>query len=76
MAKPTHYLNYQGILEKIKWPEGKVVFESGAVFLVRTHKEVFHVVYGLEVNGPFDYSEAAESLGLCLMHQMNCEGVL
>lgn len=76
MTKPTHYPNSKGTLEKIKWPKGKVIFESEAVFLVRSGKDKFWTVYGLEVSGPLDYVEAAESLGLCLMHQMNCEGTL
>jgi hypothetical protein len=76
MTKPTHYLNSQGILEEIKWPKGKVVFESGAVFLVRARKDVFHVVYGLEVHKGFDYFDAAKILGYCLIHQLHCEGVL
>lgn len=76
MTKPSHHLNSQGTLEKIKWPKGEVVFNNGAVFLLKAGKDTFSVVYGLEVNGPFDYVEAAESLGLCLMHQMDCEGIL
>ena len=54
---------------------GERVFSAGAVALVRDGR-TYTVVYGLQVSSRLPYSRAATELGLCLLHQLACDGVL
>lgn len=53
---------------------GKLIHRHGAVSLIQPRKNRFIVVYGLQVSKALDYTGAATEYGLCLMHQLACDG--
>lgn len=54
----------------------KVIHHIGAVSLSQAAPDVFKVVYGQQIKEPLSYAAAAKEYGLCIFHQLACEGVL
>lgn len=46
------------------------------ISLTRKTKHTFIVQYYLQKEIAYDYNEAAEKLGYCIMHALQCEGKL
>lgn len=46
------------------------------ISLTRRTKHTFTVQYHLQKEIAYDYEEAAEKLGYCIMHALQCEGKL
>ena len=45
------------------------------VTLEQTATDSFIVTYGLRVRRNLGYADAAKELGICIMHQLACEGL-
>ena len=65
----------------------KIIFEYGgptpykgnarkSLIQLEQRRGRFAVVYGLQTKDGLDYTEAAHELGECIMHYLNCEGLV
>jgi hypothetical protein len=72
----THYRDSGGILQPVHYPKGRTVLVVDAVTLIRQRANRYAVVYGLQVRSELGLDGATNELGSCLMHQLECEGVL
>lgn len=74
---PKTSKDWQGIEQEIQWPKNsELIANVGSVYLVRCKKNVYAVVYGLEVIDSLDRTSAAIEFGNCIFHQADCEGLL
>lgn len=74
---PDTARNWEGNQEPIKWPKKFTILAAvDDVYLLKTSKDVFAVVYGLEVVPNLTRTGAAIEFGNCIMHQAGCEGLL
>ena len=44
------------------------------IVLLQNNHDNFTVQYGAEVESNLDYSQAAKSIGFCIMHALSCDG--
>ena len=44
------------------------------IILLQNNHDNFTVQYGAEVESNLDYSQAAKSVGFCIMHALSCDG--
>ena len=44
------------------------------IVLLQKEPDNFTVQYGAEVKSNLDYSQAAKSIGFCIMHALSCDG--
>lgn len=63
-------------LLKIHSKGKKVCYSQDDIHLIQNSKSNFTVIYFLQVNSGLDYVQAAKELGLCIMHQSACNGLL
>lgn len=63
-------------LLKIHSKGKKVCYSQDDIHLIQTAKDCFTVIYFLQVKTDLNYVQAAEELGLCIMHQSACNGLL
>ena len=69
-ARPTTFLNWKGEHVPAYYPKGTLLVQCGNVFLIKTGKNYFAVVYCLEVNTGLSRSEAANHFGEACLHQV------
>ena len=46
------------------------------IVLLQKEPDNFTVQYSEEIESNLDYSQAAKSMGFCIMHALSCEGKL
>ena len=52
----------------------KIEIAGSAIVLLQNGTDNFTVQYGAEVESNLDYSQAAKSIGFCVMHALSCDG--
>ena len=52
----------------------KIEITGYNIVLSQTEPDNFSVQYGAEIESNLDYSQAAKSIGLCIMHSLSCDG--
>ncbi len=74
---PATALDYLGRPQPIPWPaDKKLVARVGSAFLLKTGSGRFAVVYNLHARYNLAYNSAARELGLWVLHQAQCDGLL
>ena len=71
----THYTDWQGIKQPVKFPKGNILAQCGDVSLVQTSLDKYAVVYGLEVTTGMPRQWAANSFGNACIHQAECHSL-
>ncbi len=54
----------------------KIEIAGYDIVLLQNEPDNFMVQYGAEVKSNLDYSQAAKSIGFCMMHALSCDGKL
>ena len=54
----------------------KIEIAGYDIVLSQTEPDNFTVQYGAEIESNLDYSQAAKSIGFCIMHALSCDGEL
>ena len=54
----------------------KIEIAGHAIVLLQNNHDNFTVQYGAEIESNLDYSQAAKSIGFCVMHALSCDGKL
>ena len=52
----------------------KIEIAGYAIVLLQNEPDNFTVHYGAEIESNLDYSQAAKSIGFCMMHALSCGG--
>ncbi len=52
----------------------KIKIAGYDIVLLQNEPDNFTVQYGAEVKSNLDYSQAAKSMGFCIMHALSCDG--
>ena len=52
----------------------KIEIAGYAIVLLQNEPDNFTVQYGAEAESNLDYSQAAKSIGFCVMHALSCDG--
>ena len=52
----------------------KIEIAGYNIVLSQTEPDNFTVQYGEEIESNLDYSQAAKSIGFCIMHALACDG--
>lgn len=52
----------------------KIEIAGYDIVLLQTEPGNFTVQYGAEIESNLDYSQAAKSIGFCVMHALSCDG--
>ena len=52
----------------------KIEIAGYDIILLQNNHDNFTVQYGAEVESNLDYSQAAKSVGFCIMHALSCDG--
>ena len=52
----------------------KIQIAGYDIVLLQNDCDNFTVKYGAEVESNLDYSQAAKSIGFCVMHALSCDG--
>ena len=52
----------------------KIEIAGYDIVLQQNEPDNFTVQYGAEIESNLDYSQAAKSMGFCIMHALSCEG--
>ena len=52
----------------------KIQIAGHDIVLLQNEPDNFTVQYGAEVESNLDYSQAAKSIGFCVMHALSCDG--
>ena len=52
----------------------KIEIAGYAIVLQQNEPDNFTVQYGEEIESNLDYSQAAKSIGFCVMHALSCDG--
>ena len=54
----------------------KIEIAGYDIVLLQNEPDNFTVQYGAEIESNLDYSQAAKSIGFCMMHALSCDGKL
>jgi hypothetical protein len=54
----------------------KIEIAGYDIVLLQNDHDNFTVQYGAEIESNLDYSQAAKSMGFCIMHALSCDGKL
>ena len=52
----------------------KIQIAGYDIVLLQNEPDNFTVQYGEEIESNLDYSQAAKSMGFCIMHALSCDG--
>ena len=52
----------------------KIEIAGYDIVLLQNDCDNFTVQYGAEIESNLDYSQAAKSIGFCIMHALSCDG--
>ena len=52
----------------------KIQIAGYDIVLLQNEPDNFTVHYGAEIESNLDYSQAAKSIGFCVMHALSCDG--
>lgn len=74
--RPSHRKDWQGVLQSIDWPRGKLLARCGEVSLFQTSKKAYATVYGLETKRGLTREQACSCFGQSCIHQAECHSLV